>query len=135
MRLQEKFPKSKSNPKNIARRMKKSKQREADIKKRAANEKKIEKQELVYQMLIAMRQHFPEFLDWMREVDDCRSKASEYELAAHLTACLAMFLFKSGSRNQYNQYREDVRFKRNFKRHKCSGFFFTRRPTHLLLLQ
>jgi len=116
MRLQEKFPKSKSNPKNIARRMKKSKQREADIKKRAANEKKIEKQELVYQMLIAMRQHFPELLDWMREVDDCRSKASEYELAAHLTACLAMFLFKSGSRNQYNQYREDVRFKRNFKR-------------------
>ena len=96
--------------------MKKSKQREADIKKRAANEKKIEKQELVYQMLIAMRQHFPELLDWMREVDDCRSKASDYELAALLTACLAMFLFKSGSRNQYNQYREDALFKKNFKR-------------------
>jgi len=96
--------------------MKKAKQREADIKKRAVNEQKMEKQELVYQMLIAMRQHFPELLDWMSEVDDCRSKASEYELAAHLTACLAMFLFKSGSRNQYNQYREDELFKRNFKR-------------------
>ena len=52
----------------------------------------------------------------MREVDDCRKKASTYELAAHLTACLAMFLFKSGSRNQYNQYREDIQFKTNYRR-------------------
>ncbi|MCX7112771.1 MAG: hypothetical protein NTX45_22150 [Proteobacteria bacterium] len=41
--------------------------------------------------------HFPELSGWMREVDDCRNKASDYELAAHLTACLAMFLFKAGS--------------------------------------
>ena len=67
-------------------------------------------------MLITVRQHFPELLDWMREVDDCRQKASEYALAAHLTACLAMFLFKAGSRNQYNQYREDELFRRNFRR-------------------
>ena len=52
----------------------------------------------------------------MREVDDCRKKASTYELAAHMTACLAMFLFKSGSRNQYNQYREDIQFKTNYQR-------------------
>lgn len=52
----------------------------------------------------------------MRAVDDCRKKASTYELAAHLTACLAMFLFKSGSRNQYNQYREDIQFKQNYRR-------------------
>ncbi len=61
-------------------------------------------------------QHFPELFDWMREVDDCRKKASTYELAAHMTACLAMFLFKSGSRNQYNQYREDIQFKTNYQR-------------------
>ena len=52
----------------------------------------------------------------MRDVDDCRKKASEYELAAHLTACLAMFLFKAGSRNQYNRYREDIQFQKNYKR-------------------
>ena len=52
----------------------------------------------------------------MREVEDCRKKASTYELAAHLTACLAMFLFKSGSRNQYNQCREDIQFKANYRR-------------------
>ena len=52
----------------------------------------------------------------MRAVDDCRKKTSTYELAAHLTACLAMFLFKSGSRNQYNQCREDLQFKQNYRR-------------------
>ena len=52
----------------------------------------------------------------MREVDDCRKKASDYELTAHLTACLAMFLFKAGSRNQYNQHREDIQFQKNYKR-------------------
>jgi hypothetical protein len=37
-----------------------------------------------------------------------------------MTACLAMFLFKSGSRNQYNQYREDIQFKTNY--HRLFGF-------------
>lgn len=63
-----------------------------------------------------LRQHFPALLDWMRQVDDCRKKASDYELAAHLTACLALFLFKSESRNQYNQYREDAQFAANYER-------------------
>jgi len=59
-------------------------------------------------MYRTIRLHFPELFDWMREVDDCRKKASDYELTANLTACLAMFLFKAGSRNQYNQHREDI---------------------------
>ena len=67
-------------------------------------------------MYRTIRLHFPELFDWMREVDDCRKKASDYELAAHLTACLAMFLFKAGSRNQYNQYREDIQFQKNYQR-------------------
>jgi len=70
----------------------------------------------VHEMYRTICQHFPELFDWMREVDDCRKKASTYELAAHMTACLAMFLFKSGSRNQYNQYREDIQFKTNYQR-------------------
>ena len=70
----------------------------------------------MHEMYCTIGQHFPELFDWMREVDDCRKKASTYELAAHMTACLAMFLFKSGSRNQYNQYREDIQFKTNYQR-------------------
>jgi len=70
----------------------------------------------VHEMYCTICQHFPELFNWMREVDDCRKKASTYELAAHMTACLGMFLFKSGSRNQYNQYREDIQFKTNYQR-------------------
>ena len=111
---------NKKNPsailKKTARHARKAKLREVEIKRRVQNKRKREKEELVFEMLITVRQHFPELLDWMREVDDSRKKASAYELAAHLTACLAIFLFKSGSRNQYNQNREDEQFKKNFKR-------------------
>ena len=111
---------NKKNPsailKKTARYARKAKLREVEIKRRVQNKRKREKEELVFEMLITVRQHFPELLDWMREVDDSRKKASAYELAAHLTACLAIFLFKSGSRNQYNQNREDEQFKKNFKR-------------------
>ena len=110
----------KNNPsailKKTAHHARKAKLREVEIKWRVQNKRKREKKELVFEMLITVHQHFPELLDWMREVDDSRKKASAYELAAHLTACLAIFLFKSGSRNQYNQNREDEKFKKNFKR-------------------
>lgn len=52
----------------------------------------------------------------MREIDDCRKKDSPYELVTHLTACLAMFLFKSKSRNGYNNLRADLRFQQNYKK-------------------
>jgi len=56
----------------------------------------------------------------MRKIEDPRLKSSDYELAAHLTACLAMFLFKTGSRNEYNQKRENLQFQKNYK--KLFGF-------------
>ena len=94
----------------------KAKQRKAAARKQTVASQQGKKKELVLEMYRTIRLHFPELFDWMREVDDCRKKASDYELAAHLTACLAMFLFKAGSRNQYNQYREDIQFQKNYKR-------------------
>lgn len=88
----------------------------AAIKQREANKPKREKKELVFEMITTIHQNFPDLLDWMRQIDDVRKKESTYELVALLTACLAIFLFKSGSLNQYNQNREDDQFKRNFKR-------------------
>ena len=74
-------------------------------KKRKATieEQKQKKSTLVYQLYSTIRHHFPSLFDWLREIDDCRKKSSNYELAANLTACLAMFIFKKGSRNAYNQ--------------------------------
>lgn len=112
----EPLKKTKTNLNQAAYRARKTKQRQTKIKQRKADKPKREKKELVLEMLLTIREHFPEMFDWMREIDDVRQKASTYELAAILRACLAMYLFKSGSRNQYNQNREDEKFKKNFKR-------------------
>jgi hypothetical protein len=52
----------------------------------------------------------------MREIDGTRKKASKYELAVHLTACLAMFLFKTESRNNYNTLKDDLRLQQNYEK-------------------
>ncbi len=103
-------------PSQAQRQARKVKQREAIVRKKSAINRQQNKKELVYEMYRTIVSHFSELFDWMRELEDCRKKVSDFELAAHLTACLAMFLFKSGSRNQYNQYREDEQFKKNYKR-------------------
>lgn len=110
----------KPNPTQTAHQARKAKLRQEAIKQREANRPKREKTELVFEIFTTIQQFFPALFDWMRQIDDARKKVSTYELAAILTACLAMFVFKSGSRNQYNQYREDKQFKRNFKR--LTGF-------------
>ncbi len=66
-------------------------------------------------MHTTIRHHFPALLTQMRAIDEVREKASDYELAAHLTACLALFLFKLGSRNQWNQKRQKLQFQANYK--------------------
>ena len=58
---------------------------------------------------------FPDLFSWMREIEDCRSK-SEYELAEIITACLSMFLFKAGSRNEQNNLQNDPKFRKNYKK-------------------
>jgi len=49
----------------------------------------------------------------MREIEDFRRKSS-YELAAVITASIAMFIFKSGSRNALNNQRQEKHFKKNY---------------------
>lgn len=100
----------------MQRRLKKTKK----LNKAAIREQKEKKTDLIYQIYTTITHHFPELFDWMRELDDPRKKASPLELAAHLTACLAMFIFKAGSRNEYNQKRKDLQFQKNFK--KLFGF-------------
>ncbi|MGB1271758.1 MAG: hypothetical protein ACPG5T_06780, partial [Endozoicomonas sp.] len=77
---------------------------------------------LAYEMRTTIEHHFPDLFDQLRGMGEVRdeSKASDYELAAHLTACLALFLLKLGSRNQWNQKRKKLQFIRNYK--KLFGF-------------
>jgi len=55
----------------------------------------------------------------MREIEDFR-EASDYDLAEIITASLAMFLFKTGSRNEFNNLSTDGNFQKNYE--KLFGF-------------
>ena len=59
---------------------------------------------------------FPDLFDRLRDISEVRKKTSEYEQAELLTACLAMFLFKEGSRNAMNNDRNEGKFSRNYRR-------------------
>jgi hypothetical protein len=58
----------------------------------------------------------PDLFDRLRDIEEVRKKASEYEQAELLTACLAMFVFKEGSRNAMNNDRDEGNFRQNYQR-------------------
>jgi len=51
----------------------------------------------------------------MRNLEDCRGK-SDYELAEIINAAVAMFIFKEGSRNAFNNDRQEGKFKANYEK-------------------
>jgi len=59
--------------------------------------------------------YFPDLFDKLREIEDFRKK-EKYDLAELLVACIAMFLFKEGSRNAFNNERKEEKFKDNYKK-------------------
>ncbi|MGZ8903987.1 MAG: hypothetical protein ACXW0H_10600, partial [Methylobacter sp.] len=66
------------------RHARKVKQREAAVRKLKVTSQQQKKNKLVHEMCRTIRLYFPELFNWMRELEDCRKKASDYELAAHL---------------------------------------------------
>jgi hypothetical protein len=51
----------------------------------------------------------------MREIEDCR-RGGDYELAELITACIALFIFKQGSRNAFNNQRQEHKFKSQYRK-------------------
>lgn len=58
---------------------------------------------------------FPNLFDYIREIEDYRSK-SEYSLTELIVSSIAMFIFISGSRNEFNNLREDGKFRKNYEK-------------------
>jgi hypothetical protein len=75
----------------------------------------LQQRNIVYHIIQAIYTCMPDLFDRLRDIDDVRKKASEYEQAELLTACLAMFLFKEGSRNAMNNDREEATFRKNYE--------------------
>ncbi|WYD80864.1 MAG: hypothetical protein V8K32_02895 [Candidatus Electrothrix gigas] len=70
--------------------------------------------QLTYIISKTINHFFPNLFDRIRKIEDCRKK-SEYELVELITACIAMFIFKEGSRNAFNNDRDEENFKENYK--------------------
>ncbi len=67
-------------------------------RKKLAHLRKLQRTNIVFHILHTIHSCFPDLFDRLRDIDDVRKKASPYEQAELLTACLAMFLLKEGSR-------------------------------------
>ncbi|MES0336861.1 MAG: hypothetical protein SFH39_10995 [Candidatus Magnetobacterium sp. LHC-1] len=68
---------------------------------------------IVFRLRKVIGHFFPELFDKLREIKDYRKK-SEYELAELIMACVAMFMFKEGSRNAFNNDRLSDEFRDNY---------------------
>jgi hypothetical protein len=75
----------------------------------------LQQRNIVYHIIQAVYTYMPDLFDRFRAIDDVRKKASEYEQAELLTACLAMFVFKEGSRNAMNNDRDKGNFRQNYQ--------------------
>ncbi len=96
------------------KRFKKKHQR--TYRKKLARLRKLQHTNIIFQILHTIHQDFPDLFDKLREIEDVRKKASEYEQAELLAACLAMFLFKEGSRNAMNNDRKEGKFRDNYEK-------------------
>jgi hypothetical protein len=70
---------------------------------------------IVYQINKTIKHYFPDIREKLNQMEDAR-KRSDYELAELLTGGIAMFLFKSSSRNAFNLDRKEAQFQKNYFR-------------------
>lgn len=70
---------------------------------------------VVQQIFKTITHFFPHLFDEIREIEDYRKKL-DYELAELIMACVAMFIFKEGSRNAFNNDRQEGKFKKNYEK-------------------
>lgn len=93
------------------------------IKKKREREKKNKKERnlrhngksVVSVMNRVINHYFPDLVERINNIEDYRHK-SEYSIAELITACIAMFIFKEGSRNAFNNDREEAEFQKNYEK-------------------
>ncbi len=84
-------------------------------RKKLGRLRQLQQTNIIFQILHTIHEYFPDLFDRLRDIEDVRKKASEYEQAELLVACLAMFLFKEGSRNAMNNDRQTGQFSQNYQ--------------------
>ncbi len=103
------------NKKRIKERVgQKRAKREAERRKEVKRPNSQTSTQLTYIISKTINHFFPDLFDRIREIEDYRKK-TKYELTELITACIAMFIFKEGSRNALNNDRDEENFKENYK--------------------
>jgi len=58
---------------------------------------------------------FPDLFEQLRQIEDCRRR-SDYALSEILMAAIALFIFQQGSRNAFNNLRQEAKFAKHYRR-------------------
>lgn len=86
-------------------------------KQKAAKQRSLKRstgKSIAYDIALTINHFFPHLYEHIREIEDFR-KRSDYELVEIIMAVIAMFIFKEGSRNAFNNDRKEDRFRRNYQ--------------------
>jgi hypothetical protein len=70
---------------------------------------------VVCELFKTIQHFFPDLLERLRQLDDCRGK-SDYALSEILMAGIALFIFQQGSRNAFNNKRQEAKFKKHYQK-------------------
>ena len=70
---------------------------------------------MVGELFKTIHHFFPDWFDQLRQIEDCRRR-SDYALSELLMAAIALFIFQQGSRNAFNNLRQEAKFAKHYRR-------------------
>ena len=91
------------------------KRQKSKARKKALNREKSMRRNIVFRLYKTITHYFPDLFEKIREIEDYRRKP-DYKLAELIMTCIAMFMFKKGSRNAFNNESSETKFKDNFQK-------------------
>ncbi len=71
---------------------------------------------LLLQISQVIKCYFVNFMGLLKNIDDVRDKSVDYKIEELIFACIALFIFKQGSRHHFNQLRKKKQFTHNFEK-------------------
>jgi hypothetical protein len=86
------------------------------IKQRAKKAEHEEEMALLLQISQVIKGYFANLMGLLKNIDDVRDESADYKIEELIFACIAMFIFKQGSRHHFNQLRKKKQFTHNFKK-------------------
>lgn len=70
---------------------------------------------MVCELFKTINHFFPDLFEQLRQIEDCRRR-SDYALSEILMAAIALFIFQQGSRNAFNNLRQEAKFAKHYRR-------------------